>query len=82
MIDLLKFAGVFILVVIGISAIVLSLEDWSRSYQCSSYAEVTGNDTKYVVFDACYVDTESGWMRYSEYIAHWSAHEGHRHKYN
>lgn len=33
----------------------------AESWQCRKYQEATGLPTKYVRFDRCYVQTDSGW---------------------
>ena len=45
-------------------------------YQCSNFGETTGQETKYMPFDACYVNTAAGWQRWDEYIARATASEG------
>lgn len=61
---------VFCLVILG----GLGVAELHGRYQCNTYQEITGTETKWVLLDTCYLNTEQGWQRYDEYkhrnIAH------------
>lgn len=50
-----------------IAACSLCLLNWHDQYQCGSYQDVTGKNTKFVQFDSCYVETKYGFQRLDEY---------------
>jgi len=53
----------FVLIVLGARLVLFnSYVDW----QCSNYQEITGNETKYIDFDACYVKQGADWVRYDD----------------
>ena len=60
--------GIFSIFVIGVFVILLIGHLYS-DYVCSNYEVITGIETKHVVMDTCYLNTENGWQRYDEYIA-------------
>lgn len=39
------------------------------AYSCKNYQRLTGKETKYVEFSACYIKTPNGWQHWDEYIA-------------
>ena len=47
-----------------------------ETYACNNYEIVTGTETKYSSFDACYVKTPDGWNRWSEYVSRKSSEFG------
>lgn len=52
---------VTILAVIILLAITLG--SWLvKEYKCANYEDMTGMETKYKIFDGCYVKTEKGWF--------------------
>ena len=74
--DFIKFV---FMMSIGIGMLVggiMILGNVHGQYTCDTYQEITGKPTKYVNFDVCYIKTEAGWMRYPEYKARWTAHQG------
>jgi len=62
----------FFIVLPIIAAPALLLGAWS----CQNYSDVTGRATDYEWLDGCYVKTDSGWQRWSEYEARATASEG------
>lgn len=45
-------------------------------YQCSNYEIVTGKETRYVNYDACYIKSAQGFERWDEYKGRSIASEG------
>jgi hypothetical protein len=44
-------------------------------YQCSNYGEVTGRETKYILFNGCYVKTSKGLIPRSEFSIRAATHQ-------
>lgn len=43
--------------------LVASLGSWAvKEYKCANYEEMTMLQTKYKLFDGCYVKTDNGWL--------------------
>jgi hypothetical protein len=52
------------------------VSDQYVQYQCGNYTRATGKETRYMRFDSCYINTESGWQRWDEYKMRAAASEG------
>lgn len=65
-------AAIAIFLVVTI-AVAVPVNMWDE-YQCKSYHQVTGRQTKHVSFDACYIENESGeFMTKKEYLKYKTA---------
>ena len=63
------FTGLSWLLIVGLLIVSLTLlVNYGYERSCSNYSEMTGKETKWLFLDACYVNTESGWIRYDERI--------------
>lgn len=71
--DLLDFFKMVVFPIVAIIIVIFLLVNWHTSYQCKNYAEITGKKTNYVFLDTCYVETDSGMMRYAEYLKRYTA---------
>lgn len=57
-----------LLCICGFIGAILGISNAYGSYQCKNFHEITGKETRYATLDICYVNTDSGWMRWDEYI--------------
>ena len=58
-----KGSGAIELMVSLVVVAVLVFGGWIvKEYKCSNYEDMTGMQTKYKLFDGCYVKTEKGWF--------------------
>jgi|JI61114DRNA_FD_contig_21_8657447_length_2408_multi_17_in_0_out_0_2 hypothetical protein len=58
-----KDGVVFELVLTLIVVLVLTFGGWGvKEYKCAVYEDMTGMETKYKIFDGCYVKTDKGWF--------------------
>lgn len=68
---------VFMLICVGaLFGIVFAGSHYYGKYQCANYATITGKETRWVAFDACYIQAEAGWERWDEYKLRAAASEG------
>jgi hypothetical protein len=68
------FVGIaFIALLFGAGA---GCTDAYGRYQCKSYAQLTGKETKWNTLDCCYIKTAEGWQRWDEYTKRAIASEG------
>lgn len=74
--DPLPFFCLFLLAVGGLAGLAGLGSAAYTNYQCSNYQKVTGKETKYVLFDTCYVQTADGFQRWDEYKIRAAASEG------
>ena len=74
--DLFEPLVLFLILFACAIALFLSIGSYLESYNCSSYAEMTGKRTEYKWFDSCYVETKDGWQRWDEYKVRAAASEG------
>lgn len=61
--DGLTFFGFVSAIILAIASAGFAI-DKVVQWQCHNYQEMTGKEVKYINFDACYVNTGSGWVRY------------------
>ena len=74
--DFFEFLVQFLILFACAIALFLSIGSYLESYNCSSYAEMTGKRTEHKWFDSCYVETKDGWQRWDEYKVRAVASEG------
>jgi hypothetical protein len=55
----------FIYIAIMVLALMLFGVDNYQGWQCGNYQKITGLESRYISWDACYIKTsEDGWVRY------------------
>ena len=52
---------------LGLMASFATIANGYGAYQCNNYAKITGKETRWAMFDACYIKTKQGFQRYDEY---------------
>ena len=70
MLNVIKDLAIFVLVfLLGMFLLALLTFYPVVVWPCHQYEVFTGIKTKVSFFDACYVETKTGWMRWDEYKA-------------
>lgn len=58
-----KGSGILELIFTLVLVAVIMFGSWLvKEYKCSNYEDMTGMQTKYKIFDGCYVKTDQGWF--------------------
>lgn len=58
-----KQKGIVELVLTLFVLLIIMFGSWIvKEYKCANYEDMTGMQTKYKIFDGCYVKTDKGWF--------------------
>ena len=67
--------GFIATIIVGLLIVFLGGNEYVR-YQCNNFQRITGKTVRYAQFDACYVETPTGFQRWDEYKLRSAASEG------
>ena len=63
----IKFIVGLIVMIVGIVGAAIWASQTLLNHTCTTYAEVTGYETKHISFTGCFVKREGTWLLYNEY---------------